>query len=188
MSATSNVSQVSAEINRLISDAEQKFSRLNAIQLNWKKNPSSWSIAQCFEHVLITNQKYLDTFELLLKGKFKSTFWQTLSPFTNSIGKNMIKTLGVNVTKKFQAPKLFLPSKKMIRPEIVREFINQQLNFARLVEALSVEKFNKTVISSPVAGLITLRLKDVIRLMIIHAERHLAQAGNVMHDGEFPSA
>ena len=149
MNYTQKLSEITATV-------ENEFGNLSEEKLNMKANPESWSIAQCIEHLIISNSKYFPAFEAVLSGKHKMTFWERNNPLTTYTGKQMIKTLGPVIVKKFQAPKLFLPSRSTIKK-------------------LNTPQFEKIVITSPVAALLTLKLTDAMEILVAHEERHLNQ-------------
>ena len=55
--------------DRFISDTESvikdfgKFKTLSESQINWKPSPENWSIAECVDHLIVTNKLYLKEFE-----------------------------------------------------------------------------------------------------------------------------
>ncbi len=158
---------------------QKEFGVLNSTQLNWKANPNNWSIGQCIEHIIISNEKYFPAFELVITGKHKMTFWERNNPLTSYTGKQMIKTLGPVVVKKFQAPKLFLPSQSAIKLSIINDFVEHQNKLIKYFTVFSNSKFEKTIISSPVAALLSLKLQDVLSILTVHEERHLEQMKRV---------
>ncbi len=168
MNLTKNLTEISNKI-------ETDFGTLNSEQLNRKSHPNSWSIAQCLEHLIISNEKYFPVFENIIASKHKMTFWEKNNPLTSYTGKQMIKTLGPIVTKKFQSPKLFLPSQSTIRNSIVLDFVLHQEKLKKIVDALNDSKFDKIIITSPVAALLTLNLRDALQILVVHEERHLLQ-------------
>ena len=103
------------------------------------------------------------------------SFWERNNPLTKYTGKQMIKTLGPVVVKKFQSPKLFLPRWPIVKPTIVNEFLTHQDKLINLYAKLSDDKFDNIVITSPAASLLTIRLQDVQTILVVHEERHLAQ-------------
>ncbi len=168
MNYTQKLSEIAATV-------ENEFGMLDAARLNLKPNPDSWSIAQCIEHLIISNSKYFAVFESVLSGKHRMSFWEKNNPLTNYTGKQMIKTLGPVVIKKFQSPKLFQPSRSAIRVTIVKEFISHQEKLCTLFKKLNEPAFENIIITSPVAGLLTLKLRDAMEIVVAHEERHLMQ-------------
>jgi len=168
MNYTQKLSEITATV-------ENEFGNLSEEKLNMKANPESWSIAQCIEHLIISNSKYFPAFEAVLSGKHKMTFWERNNPLTTYTGKQMVKTLGPVIVKKFQAPKLFLPSRSTIKTSIIKDFIQHQEKLCSLLKKLNTPQFEKIVITSPVAALLTLKLTDAMEILVAHEERHLNQ-------------
>ena len=172
MNHTQKLSEITATV-------ENEFGTLNATQLNYKITSDSWSIAQCLDHLIISNERYFPVLESIISGKHKMTFWERNNPLTSYTGSQMIKTLGPVLTKKFQSPKLFLPSRSSIKSTIVNDFIEHQKKLCTLLKKLIEPEFKKVVITSPVAGLLTLKLSDALEIMVAHEERHLNQMRRV---------
>ena len=163
------------KLEEISSTIQAEFGTLNLSQLNWKANPNAWSIGQCIDHIIVSNEQYFPAFEKVITGKYKMTFWEKNNPLTSYTGNQMIKTLGPVVVKKFQSPKLFLPSQSSIKQSIIDSFIEHQNKLIKYFTLLSDSKFEKTVITSPVAALLTLKLKDAMTILTVHEERHLDQ-------------
>ena len=163
------------KLEEISSTIQAEFGTLNLSQLNWKTNPNAWSIGQCIDHIIVSNEQYFPAFEKVITGKYKMTFWEKNNPLTSYTGNQMIKTLGPVVVKKFQSPKLFLPSQSSIKQSIIDSFIEHQNKLIKYFTLLSDSKFEKTVITSPVAALLTLKLKDAMTILTVHEERHLDQ-------------
>ena len=75
MSAPLPTSAVPADLQELIDeflavegDAERLVEPLDDEQFNWSPAPSAWSIAQCIDHLNVTNQKYLDAISAAVEG------------------------------------------------------------------------------------------------------------------------
>ena len=55
--------------HKFISDTEsvikdfEKFKILSESQINWKPSLGNWSIAECVDHLIVTNKLYLKEFE-----------------------------------------------------------------------------------------------------------------------------
>lgn len=153
-----------------------EFSGLNAAQLNWKASQNSWSIGQCLSHLIVSNEKYFPILDALTTGKYKTSFWQKINPLSSYTGRKMAESLGPKIIKPFVAPKLFDPGKSAVRSAIVTDFIMHQEQIKSKINSLTNLDFQKTIVSSPVAPLITFPLKDCIEILVGHEERHFAQA------------
>ena len=168
-------SNYSDELTKVTTELTELFSSEDLSLLNKKYSADSWSVAQCIDHLIVSNEKYFPLLIAFQSSKHKMTFWERNNPFTKSIGKQMINTLGPIIIKKYQAPKLFLPRRSAIRESIINDFIQHQQKLISIIDKLSQEQIELGVITSPVAGLITLRLKDALTVLVVHEQRHLEQ-------------
>lgn len=178
---------LSSSIPSLTATIDKKFGDLKLIQLNWKPAPDQWSIGQCLDHLIVSNAKYLPVLLTIIEGKNKPSFWEKNNPLSNYTGKQMIKTLGKNVVKKYKSPRLFIPSESTVSQNIISDFKNHQDEIFQLFLELEKEKYKHIVVTSPVASLITLKLHDLIELIIVHEERHINQALRVKNNINFPN-
>src|SRR6266571_944627 len=162
------------------------FGDSTAQQLNWKPSADQWSVAQCFDHLVMANEAFFPIFEKVLSGEKKNTFWESLPWLPAFWGKMLIKAVAPESTRKLKAPKIFHPSSSGVDGAIIRRFINQQkqvIGYMKATEDLGLEKIR---ISSPVTNLITYSLMDAYRILINHEKRHLAQAMRVSEMDRFP--
>ncbi len=165
-----------AILSEITNSIEREFGELNQIQINEKPDSKEWSIAQCIDHIIVSNEAYFPSLLLIAEGKYKPTFWETINPLTNYTGQRMIDTLGPEIMKKYKAPKIFLPSKTEISYNIIKKFEEHQNRLKELFNKLETKNCTGRVMSSPVAPLITLRVSDVMQIITVHEQRHLQQA------------
>ncbi len=172
---------------RVCQDRLDRFKDLRPDQLLWKPAPHRWSIAQCLDHLIVSNECYFPVLDRLSGDRYQATFWERWSPFSKSIGRNMVATLGPKVRRPFKAPKIFQPRQQEVKDAaILDRFRKHQEALIRKLEAIRVESLNKVVVTSPVAGLITIPLTDVLEILPGHEERHLSQAAGLLAEVGFP--
>lgn len=175
------------ETDAIARDAQSAFGQLNAEQLNWKASAESWSVAQCLDHMIVTNNLLLPIFEQVVNGTRQTRFLERLPFWAGLWGRMMVKMLAPGSTQKFKAPPTAVPSSSKLDPRIVSQFATHQQEVSRKVKA--VEKLNpdKIVITSPFAGFMTYSLLDAARIIVIHERRHFEQARRVMAAEGFPN-
>lgn len=176
------------EVGLISKKVQADFGRLNAQQLNWKPAADQWSIAQCLEHLIKSNEQYFPLLEGVAKGSRKTTFMERLPGLPGFFGKMMLKALDPANTKKLKSPASFAPAASQLPATIVADFVRHQQQLIRLVQATSHVDHARTVVSSPVSGLITFRLQDAVRILVVHEERHFMQAKRVLRAQGFPHA
>jgi len=98
------LSSLIAAADNIAAEAQQTFGDLTAQQLNWKPNAESWSIGQCFDHLMTANESYFPIIEQIIKGEKPRTFWESLPVLPTFFGWMLIKYLSPESTKKLKAP------------------------------------------------------------------------------------
>ena len=64
-----DLSTVLAEAAVVADEIARRFCRLSAGQLNWKPAPDEWSIAQCFDHLVVSERPFVPIFEDIRAGR-----------------------------------------------------------------------------------------------------------------------
>jgi hypothetical protein len=166
--------QLQAEIRSLAEQTQNEFGTLHADQLNWKPAPGSWSVAQCFDHLITSNKGYFPIVESVVGGQKKTRFLERV-PILPTIWSNM------------KAPAAFQPSSSDLPDSIIQDFVSNQ---GRVVDAIaSVKNLNidQIVITSPAAAFVTYSLLDAFRIIVVHEQRHFQQAMRVKTNANFPN-
>jgi hypothetical protein len=187
------VDPFNADLETLISAADSladetksAFGPLSPSQLNWKPSANRWSVAQCFDHLLTTNQGYFPVIDDVLAGK-KRVFWERVPLLPKLAGRFFIKVLDPASTRKLRAPKGFQPTQSDIPKSVIGEFIDQQQQLMEKMRASEHLALEKIVITSPIAAVITYSLMDAYRIIVVHQQRHFLQAKRVTQDQAFPA-
>lgn len=160
--------------------AQQSFQSLDTTQLNWKANPQDWSVAQCLDHLMTTNELYFSIFTAVQNDSVPQNIFSRLGLFSGMFGRMLIKQLGAEVIRKSKSPANFQPSQSELPADILDQFIAHQLELVKQFEALPSQDFSKLIIISPAASFVTYSLKDALHIIAGHEERHLAQAKRIM--------
>jgi len=176
------------EVGSISRSARERFGRLSPAQLNWKPGADRWSIGQCLDHLLTANEPYFSIFERVAKGEKKNTLWESMPLFPGLFGGLLIKSLDPSSARKLKAPKAFEPASSDIDGRIVEKFSAQQERLSKAFRALEGKNLDVIKITSPALKLITYSLRDACTIIVVHEQRHLQQATNVLAAPEFPAA
>jgi hypothetical protein len=179
------IQTITTEMSQVADDARAAFGAFTAEQLNWKPAGDSWSIGQCFEHIIKTNHQFYPEFEKLAAGKRRNSFWERWSPFSSWCGRFLINAVMVD-SKKAKAP-----SKKIVPPseidaDIIDRFENHIDEVNLKVAACSDVDRHRTVVTSPFLKVFTYRLDDAYTVLVEHTKRHFRQAMRVTEAEGFP--
>jgi hypothetical protein len=166
------------ELQTIAENAHKEFGRLSAEQLNWRPNAESWSVGQCFEHLIKTNELFFDELDKIAAGTRKNSFWENWSPFTSLGGKFLIKSLKSD-QRKFKAPTPKIVPPSNVDPGIIEAFGRHQAELIRKINGTVNADRRKVVVTSPFVAVMTYSLADGLTVIVEHEKRHFRQAERV---------
>jgi hypothetical protein len=185
----SRLETVIGELAAVAVDARETFDGLSGEQLNWKPSPKRWSIAQCFDHLITTHTLYFPVFERLAAEGYKPSTWEKISPLSGFFGRFLIKSLRPENVKKMKTTAKAFPSSSQISADIVARYCEHQNELIEHIRRLPADiDPAKTIITSPLMGLVTYRLDDCFTILAVHGPRHFNQAKRVVETVGFPSS
>ena len=187
MHSREEVDQLKQELRTISENARNEFGKLSRDQLNWKPSADRWSVAQCFDHLINSNAGYIPIFDAVAAGTFKQTFVQKLPGLPKMWGQLLIKSLDPKTTRKLKAPKKFQPASSDLSESIIDDFVQNQNRVLDSMEKTKNMDIDRTIITSPVASVVTYSLLDAFRIVVVHEQRHFQQAQRVTEDPSFPA-
>lgn len=181
------ISQITSDLRQVADDARATFGNLTSEQLNWKPAENSWSVGQCFEHIIKTNEQFKPEFERLASGTRKNTLFQNYSPFTGMMGRFLIKAVSED-SKKAKAPSKDIVPPSDISGDIIDRFASHiEIVNGMITKCAAVDR-KKTVVTSPFLSVFTYTLDDAYTVLVAHTKRHFRQAKRVTEAEGFPAA
>ncbi|MEP6901788.1 MAG: DinB family protein [Actinomycetota bacterium] len=179
------MSEIISELQKIAENAQTTFGNLSAEQINWKPSAEGWSVGQCLDHLIKSNEAFNPVFEKFKTGERKNSFWENYSPLTGFFGNFLLKSLN-NDAKKFKAPSKAIVPPSAIAPDIVGQFVRHQTEVIKTIKSLGNVDLQKTVVTSPFLKLMTYRLDLAFEIAVAHEKRHIRQAERVTKAEGFP--
>ncbi len=178
--------EIFAEAKAVAKDAQMTFGDLNANQINWKPSAEQWSIGQCFQHLINSNQEYIPHISQVINGQKKTSLWQSMPFLPGFFGRVLVKSLSPDSRQKLKAPKLFQPASSKTDPQIIGKFVAHQNDMIAMMKATEGIDLEKVIIYSPVSKMVIYSLLNAYRIIVVHERRHFRQAQRVMEEIGFP--
>ena len=175
-----------SETQNIADEAQKTFGNLSAQQINWKPSAESWSVGQCFEHLIVTNESEFPQIERIIKGEHRNPFWSKVPFLTGIFGRLILKAVDPENTKKTKNPKVFSPAASDVDANIIERFVGHQQKVAELMTATKDLDLTKIAITSSVASFVTNRLSDAYKIIVLHERRHFGQAERILQTEGFP--
>lgn len=173
------VNEIVKRLDSISDLVQSRFSHFTLEQLNKKSSPDSWSIAQCLDHMIVTNMSYYPQFKALIEGKPIPNLWKSVPVLSGFFGNLLKRSMRPDETKKFKTQPAFQPSQSDLPSDIVAKFLDSQMELKVYMNKLSRFDFAREKITSPAANFITYSLDDLLEITALHEERHLKQAERV---------
>lgn len=158
-------------------------------QLDWSSAPGSWSIAQCFEHLVVTgSQVHPLLTQAIERARERSLTGGHVPYHSTVIGGWMIRTFSDTTgRRRYTSPRIFRPA-AVPAPSVAERLGETQRELLLLIAASEGFDLTRIKVHSPATRLIRMNLGDAFAVQVAHIGRHLAQARRVREQAGFPGA
>jgi len=174
-----------SELQKISADAQKTFGSLSPAQINWKPSADSWSVGQCFEHLIKANELFFPDLENIASGGRQNSFLENYSPLSSFFGNLLVSSLKKD-ERKFKAPTRKIVPPSEIDENIIEIFAAHQVELLEKIKRTESADWRKTKITSPFMRLITYKLADGFQVVVEHERRHVRQAERVLRAENFP--
>ncbi|GAC1378512.1 MAG: hypothetical protein NVSMB30_26480 [Hymenobacter sp.] len=161
--------------------AQQRFRPLSAEELNRRPSPGRWSAGQCLEHLNIVGGHYLPTIAARIARAQARGSKPAAMAKQGFIGRRFIEAMRAPASvKSYASPQRYAPTGTRL-PRTVAEVFSRQLDeLLRLVLLARQVNANAVRIPNALFPLLLLRLTDQLEYLVVHIQRHVAQAEAVL--------
>jgi len=184
-----DIAMLLIEIDANLSHAESITHGLSREQFQWRPEAGRWSIGECFAHLNITNGYALGAIGAgIAKGRGK----KGEGPFQYSfLVRKFIASQEPPATKKYKAPKVFLPPADVDPDAALAEYRRNSAELKRLSREadglhLARVKVEMPALPAVLRALVKMPLGGQLLLTTTHDRRHLWQAEEVRNASGFP--
>jgi hypothetical protein len=162
---------------------------LTDAQLNWSPDDGlAWSIAQCLDHVVVTDTVYL---KALRDGLAQAGPISREGPIAPGfLGRFFIRGLEPPVKKRFRfkAARKIKPAARRSREEVLAAFHNSHDSLCRFIDECAALDLNHVTFPNPFIPGVRMGVGTGLLVIAAHQRRHLWQARNVRERADLPAA
>jgi hypothetical protein len=174
------------EIADAEADARALTAGLTDAQANWQPGGGTgWSVAQCLDHLAISNRVYTDHF-LPVAERAAAAAFTALSP--TAIGRWFVRSLEPPPRQKTRTFKNLVPPSSLPLAEALAHYLASHEPYRRLVGLAALRDPNRVVAANPFIGMVRMRLSTALLVIPAHDRRHLWQARQVLAAPDFPAS
>ena len=186
------------ELNRLnlrLSEiVARDFPNLSSDQLNWREQADEWSIAECLMHLNYVADYYFPaTLKAIKNAKKRKSSPQ--EQFTRGwLGHYYASKFRLNwdnqMKGNIESPSKYDPkstsSSTVDGKKIIADFLERQQTLQLALQDAKGINIQKTRVYTLFGGLVSIRLGDMLKILIYHTERHIVQAQRILYHDYFP--
>lgn len=180
-----NLYNIIDELTEIGQKTESTFARFSTAQINWRPSETGWSVGQCFEHLIKSNELFFDKLGEIADGNHAPSFLEKFSPLSGLFGNLLIGSLKKD-SRKFKAPTKKIVPPSEIEPNIIELFAAHQAELIGKIKRTENVDWKKTKVTSPFLSVATYSLSDGYRIIVEHEKRHFRQAERVAGEANFP--
>jgi hypothetical protein len=167
-------------------DAEALVDALDDEQFNWSPAPRTWSIAQCLEHLNVTNTRYFTALADAVERARQAGYTRRGPIDSTWVGRRFVALLEPPVRSRLRAPGAIRPVPRRHKAEVWPEFVRQHTHMRSCVAGWRTVDLNRAVFKNPLGPFGSLRAGTGLKIIAAHDRRHVWQASRVRGAAGFP--
>ncbi len=166
--------------------AQELTDGLTTEQLLWTPDPKRWSIAGCFEHLILTSRLWHEKIEEALRAAPSAPARTGHAYRPTLFGRCFLGLMGERVKIPVKTGPMFRPGED-VSADAPERFLEQQEELLLLIGRARGTDLHGIVVVFPFTNLLKLRLGEALALLVHHPHRHLRQIEQIMEEDGFPS-
>jgi hypothetical protein len=160
---------------------------LTSEQINWRFADGTWSIAECIEHLSLTNEQYGGTIASALEGAARNSPPGTQVKY-GWLERFLVRQMEPPVKLKFKAPKAFAPASDLSLDTLRKRWESSHRTIIDLVGRADGVPLDKIKVDSPANRFVKLSVGMAFHVIAAHDRRHLWQADSLKEKPGFPES
>lgn len=177
--------QERADLIKYLNESRQEFldsvSNLSDAQWRWKPTPERWSVGECAEHIVLSEEMLFASAQTALKNPPDPDWEQKTGPKTEILLSVMAQRKGKAV-----APQEIQPSGKMSRAEIMSKYAENRARTLKFVEETNLP-LKEHISPHPFPVFNPLNAYQWVLYIPLHNMRHDKQIAEVKATPGFPA-
>lgn len=174
-----------SELDTADARAVALVSGLTVVQLNWRPRSDAWSVAQCLEHLCLSNEVYAEAIVESLGGRPSGPV-EEIRP--GWFGRWFIRRYIEPTTQKSpgRAPRKAVPTASRLDPSILDRFIASNRLMRDIMARARDFDVNRVRFRNPFVPVIRFTVGTGLQIVARHNHRHLLQAERITALWDFP--
>jgi hypothetical protein len=160
-------------------DAHALTSGLSPADAAWRPTPSSWSVAECLDHLATANRVYLAAMRPAAARALAAGSQRRRRPVPGLVGGWFVRTLEPPPRGRIKAPRKIRPRTAPAFPDAMAAFFASHEDVRTFLRAYEAIELAGVRFSNPFIRGVRFSLATGVHVIAAHERRHLWQAWNV---------
>jgi hypothetical protein len=180
------IRQLEEQLNAADRDAQALVHGLSEELGTWHANAGSWSVAECLDHLSITNRAYLDAMRSPASQALKSGRRGALRASPGFVGRFFVHSLEppVKPRLKGKSPQIIRPQIGIVLGDALSGFTTSQAEVHAFVREFGDIDLSGVLFPNPFVKWLRFSLATGLHVIAAHERRHLWQGWNVRRAAE----
>jgi hypothetical protein len=181
MKTHADIQSLEDQLNAADRDAQSLAAELTPKQGAWQPAPGSWSVAECLEHLAISNRAYIAAMQLAADRARSEGKMRRGPANPGFFGGWFAKLLEPPAKRGFRikAPPAIVPSRAATLAEAFADFASAQIEVRAFLQTNADLDLARITFANPFIGGVRFSLASGLNIITVHERRHLWQAQNV---------
>jgi hypothetical protein len=179
MSLPADIQLLQDQLDDAERDARQLAAGLSEEHANWRPSPASWSVAECLDHLAITNRAYLAAMRDPAVRARKQGRLRRRPAKPGWIGGMFVRSLQPPAKIRIKAPKSIQPRSAPPLAEALANFCSEQNEVRAFIHTYGDLDLAGLHFANPFIPGIRFTLATGLHIISVHERRHLWQAWRV---------
>ena len=159
--------------------ARELIAGLSEADGTWQPAPGSWSIAECLDHLALSNRVYLASMEPAARRARDARRMRRRRAVPGVFGGWFVKSLEPASTRKLRAPKKIVPRSSPALADAASSFFASHDQVAGFLRGYADLDLAAVRFPNPFISVLRFSLATGLHVLAAHERRHLWQAWNV---------
>ncbi|MFT4603483.1 MAG: hypothetical protein ACI9W4_000197 [Rhodothermales bacterium] len=165
-------------LEAMAGDITAEFSSLSAETADYKLDANTWSINECFDHLMESNRKYYDLFESLHDGTYRRASLSRIPLLSRWLGRLVVRVVSPDYNGRSRTSHKLYPRQLRYGRNLADDLVEENQVLIDQIRRCAGHDLDR-VVASPINNLVAYSLGDCIRILVDHEARHIGQARNV---------
>ncbi|MGZ8376198.1 MAG: DinB family protein [Gemmatirosa sp.] len=180
-----HLTRLSALVDANAAEASRLVADLDAARLLWRPTPERWSVADCLEHLVTTGAVYHPRLRAVLATATHDAALEEAPWSPTWFGRLVMRAVAPE-GRAVRARGPFIPPPGRI--DSCARLLAQQDELRTIIIDAHGADLRALRVESPLSKLLPLRLGEALEMLLVHQQRHFAQAWRVRRSAGFPAS